>query len=126
MKGYRVDFNDADPDDVLDELFQKRLREAERQQAAEDLWRDDDSSQPSASQKSAPRSSAEDSLYRAYARLEIEPGTPLPKVKKAWRKLMSKYHPDKHAGDPKKQEIATKVAAALTEAYHTIRQREER
>ena len=61
-------------------------------------------------------------VRQAYANLEIEPPSSLEEAKAAWRGLMRKYHPDRHQQDPKKTEIATKVAARLTEAYRIVRE----
>ena len=58
---------------------------------------------------------------KAYANLELTPPVTLDEAKKAWRKLMAKYHPDRHQGDARKEEVATKIAAKLTEAYRIVR-----
>jgi len=63
-----------------------------------------------------------DEVTKAYANLELERPATLEQAKTAWRKLMRKYHPDRHQGDPRKEELATKVAAQLTEAYRIVRQ----
>ncbi|MCA8922876.1 MAG: J domain-containing protein [Planctomycetes bacterium] len=64
---------------------------------------------------------AQDEVTKAYANLELSPPVTLAEAKTAWRKLMAKFHPDRHQGDPRKEEIATKVAAKLTEAYRIVR-----
>lgn len=61
-------------------------------------------------------------VARAYANLELTPPASLDEAKAAWRKLMAKYHPDRHQGDEKKLELATKVAARLTDAYRVVRE----
>lgn len=61
-------------------------------------------------------------VARAYANLELTPPATLDEAKTAWRKLMAKYHPDRHQGDDKKTELATKVAAQLTDAYRIVRE----
>lgn len=55
-----------------------------------------------------------------YANLELEPGASLDDVKRAYRDLMRRYHPDKHLGDPARHKAATKLAASLTEAYQAL------
>lgn len=61
-------------------------------------------------------------VARAYANLELVPPASLEEAKAAWRRLMAKYHPDRHQDDPRKLELATKVAARLTEAYRIVRE----
>lgn len=65
-------------------------------------------------------------LQRAYANLELTPPVTAEQAKAAWRKLMARYHPDRHQADPQKAELATKVAARLTEAYRLVREHLER
>jgi DnaJ like chaperone protein len=55
-----------------------------------------------------------------YANLELTPGATLDEVKSAYRRLMSKYHPDKHMGDPAKHRAASDLAQELTRAYRTL------
>ncbi len=55
-----------------------------------------------------------------YANLEIPYGADLETVKKAYRKLMKQYHPDKFSGDPEKQKIATEITKRLNEAYQAL------
>jgi len=108
----RSDFGTVDPDELLQEVPYERP-------SAQHRWSDQASQPPPPPPPPPP-----DELTRAYARLEIPLGTPLPEVKKAWRRLMRTYHPDRFGQDQRKQELATRVAAALTEAYYLIRDRE--
>ena len=57
---------------------------------------------------------------QAYANLELPYGAALPEVKKQYRRLMGKYHPDKHHREPLKADVANELAAELTRAYDTI------
>jgi curved DNA-binding protein CbpA len=41
-------------------------------------------------------------------------------VKSAYRKLMRKYHPDLHAGNPQKQKAATELSMRVTSAYNAL------
>lgn len=59
-------------------------------------------------------------IQQAYLRLECPVGSDLKTVRTSWRKLMRKYHPDRFPGDEKKREAATKVAAAINEAYQKL------
>jgi len=77
---------------------------------------------PGTGRPSAPPGGISPELRRAYANLELEPPSTLDEAKKAWRKLMTRYHPDRHQSDPKKTEVATQVAARLTDAYRQVRE----
>lgn len=60
-------------------------------------------------------------IKKAYAALDVAPGAEIDEVKSAYRKLMRKYHPDRHAGSPEKQKAAHNVSLKLTEAYETLK-----
>lgn len=62
-------------------------------------------------------------LNRAYAALEVPPGSDFDTVRKAYRTLMRKYHPDRHAGSPEKQKAANELAQRLTESYKLLEKR---
>jgi DnaJ-domain-containing protein 1 len=66
-----------------------------------------------------PRDPASD-RKRWYKTLEIEPGADLKTVRRAYRKLLLQYHPDRHANDPEKYKAATEVTRKLTEAYNGL------
>jgi hypothetical protein len=59
-------------------------------------------------------------LHRAYAALEVPAGSDFETVRKAYRNLMRKYHPDRHAQSAEKQKAATELAQRLTEAYKVL------
>lgn len=42
-------------------------------------------------------------------------------IRRAYRKLMRKYHPDRFASDPEKYKAATEVARKITEAYNGLK-----
>ncbi len=71
----------------------------------------------------ARKPSPEDDLRRAYAALEVPFGSDFAVVRKSYRVLMRKYHPDRHAGSPEKQKAATELAQKLSAAYQLIEQR---
>ncbi len=66
---------------------------------------------------------ADDELRRAYAALEVPFGSDFATVRKSYRILMRKYHPDRHARSPEKQKAATELAQKLTLAYKLIEKR---
>ena len=68
-----------------------------------------------------PPAPAEDPvLAKYYANLELPYGANLEEVKAAWKRLMKQYHPDRHAQDPAKREVANALCAQLTHAYKEL------
>jgi DnaJ-domain-containing protein 1 len=67
-----------------------------------------------------PTSSQALSIQKAYAALEVKVGSDFVVVRKAYRALMRKYHPDHHTESPEKQRAANEVAQRLTEAYKLL------
>src|SRR6185369_16607739 len=57
-----------------------------------------------------------------YAQLEVPYGADFEEVKKSFRRLMRKYHPDLHAGNPQKHRTATQLTMSLTQAYNELEQ----
>ena len=55
-----------------------------------------------------------------YANLDLPYGADLAAVKAAWKRLMKKYHPDRHAQDPAKRQVANELCAELTRAYREL------
>jgi DnaJ-domain-containing protein 1 len=66
---------------------------------------------------------ADEELRRAYAALEVPFGADFATVRKSYRALMRKYHPDRHTGSPEKQKTATELAQKLTQAYELLEQK---
>ena len=68
-----------------------------------------------------PRTAAgDDAIRRAYATLEVPAGSDFETVRKSYRRLMRKYHPDLHGGSPEKSRAATDLTQRLTQAYKTL------
>jgi DnaJ-domain-containing protein 1 len=55
-----------------------------------------------------------------YRTLNLSPGADFAEVKKAFRALMRKYHPDLHGANPKKQKAATELSMRVTQAYNEL------
>jgi DnaJ-domain-containing protein 1 len=64
--------------------------------------------------------SGDEALRKAYAVLEVPPGSDFETVRKAYRRLMRKYHPDLHTGSPEAQRAANDLAQRLTQAYKLL------
>jgi DnaJ-domain-containing protein 1 len=68
-----------------------------------------------------PRTAAgDDAIRKAYAALEVPAGSDFETVRKSYRRLMRKYHPDLHGGTPEKARAATDLTQRLTQAYKTL------
>lgn len=61
-----------------------------------------------------------DKIAEYYKVLDLPVGAPFDEVKKSYRKLMRKYHPDRHVGNPKKQKAATELSMRVTQAYKEL------
>ena len=59
-------------------------------------------------------------LAEYYANLELPYGASLAEVKAEWKRLMKQYHPDRHAQEPAKREVANALCAQLTHAYKAL------
>lgn len=60
-------------------------------------------------------------LAQLYAQLECPYGSDLTTIRKHYRALMRKYHPDMHSTHPDKQRVATDLSQRLTGAYNELR-----
>ena len=59
-------------------------------------------------------------LVRACAELGVTPSASLREAKRAYRKLVKRWHPDRFANDPRGQAEATLRLQRITEAYQVI------
>ena len=59
-------------------------------------------------------------LKRWYARLELAPGASAEDVRRQFRSLMRKYHPDRFAGDSSNEAVATRLSQDLAVAYEGL------
>jgi DnaJ domain len=64
-----------------------------------------------------------DPLSRAYALLDLAPGASPELVRKQYKALVRRWHPDRFAGDPQGQSEAALRMRAINDAYHLILQR---
>ena len=55
-------------------------------------------------------------VRRAFAALELPLTATAAEIARACRRLMSRYHPDRHAADPERELLATELSRRLTEA----------
>ena len=91
--------------------------------AAEEAWdRAFEAARARAGVRGGPPSDPSADRRRWYRTLELEPGADLQQVRRAYRRLMKLYHPDRFANDPEKLEVATAVTRKVTEAYNGLTQ----
>jgi len=62
-------------------------------------------------------------VHKAYAALEVPQGSDFETVRRSYRALMRKYHPDHHTQSAEKQRAANDVAQGLTDAYKLLEKR---
>ena len=69
---------------------------------------------------------ADEDLRRDYANLEVPFGADIETVKRAYKTLIMRYHPDKFAGNPEKLRDATEITKKVNESFERIRSHTER
>ena len=79
------------------------------QHAGDDQWR------------ARPGDCPSEDLRQDYGNLGVPFDAPFAQVKQAYKKLLREYHPDKHAGDPEKQRVATEITKRINESFARIR-----
>ena len=116
---------DALSDEELEAELERRKRAREEAEQAAHGTRPGASSSGSASSgryRPPPRRSASDdaATRQAYAALEVPPGSDFETVRKAYRTLMRKYHPDLHNDRPENQKAANELTQKLTDSYKLL------
>lgn len=72
-----------------------------------------------------PKPDPQEHLRQDYANLEVPFKSDLDTVKKQYKKLLRKYHPDRFAQDPEKYRSATEITKKLNESFQRIREYHE-
>lgn len=67
-----------------------------------------------------PRAKGQKTIAEYYANLEVPYGSDLDTVKDSYRRLMRQYHPDRHAGNPEMEALATQLSQELTQAFTAL------
>jgi DnaJ-domain-containing protein 1 len=68
----------------------------------------------------------QESLKQDYANLEVQFKASFTDVKKSYKRLLRKYHPDRFANNPKKLKIATEITKKINESFTKIREYEKK
>jgi len=110
----------------LDEYSDEELYAELERRKLERTGRKEEKPSASTSTSTSTKAGAEpkgpvDELTRAYASLEVGRDADLEAVKAQYRKLIRRYHPDRHANEPDKHAVAVELAQKLTKAYMKIR-----
>ena len=66
-----------------------------------------------------------ESLRRDYGNLEVPFGAPLETVRKSYKRLLRRYHPDRNADDPEKLKTATEITKKINISYRRIKDFED-
>jgi DnaJ-domain-containing protein 1 len=59
-------------------------------------------------------------LAQWYANLELRAGAPIEEVEAAYRRLLERYSPERHADDPERHRDAKRLVQGLTDAYRGL------
>ncbi len=78
------------------------------------------------SRSSRPEPPRDESLRQDYANLEVPFGADIDTVRRSYKRLMIKYHPDKYGKDPQQQKVALEITKKINESFERIRARQER
>lgn len=112
------------PHPDIDAPYLKRKRKYKRYRTGREDSRNSFASEQSAgstgrrsNETAAPR---DPELAQCYANLEIPYGSDLQTTRRAWKRLLRKYHPDLHSGDPEKMHLANELVKGLNRAYEKI------
>jgi len=62
-----------------------------------------------------------EALKKDFSNLEVPFGSPFEEVRKGYKHLIRKYHPDKFVNDPNKVKIATEITQKINESYKKIK-----
>lgn len=62
----------------------------------------------------------DETLRGDFAALEVPFGADMARVRSAYKGLLMRYHPDRFAGDPEKQRLATDVTQRLNASFRRV------
>jgi hypothetical protein len=67
-----------------------------------------------------------ESLRGDYANLEVPFGADIGIVRRSYKQLVLRYHPDRHADNPEKLRVATEITKKINESFERIRTFQDR
>jgi DnaJ-domain-containing protein 1 len=117
MHARGVDLSDMSDEELAAEIERRRRARQEVEEAVRSGARRPSPPPPRTPPRTA---SGDDAIRKAYAALEVAAGSDFETVRKSYRRLMRKYHPDLHGGSPEKHRAATDLTQRLTQAYKVL------
>jgi DnaJ like chaperone protein len=111
-------YYDPDMQDAWDELndYMDKDKEPGKEQSR--------GSRPSGqkqSYESYSREKERETIRKDYANLEVAFGAPFEEVKKAYKKLLIIYHPDRNADNAEKLKMSTEITKKINESFKRIK-----
>ncbi len=67
----------------------------------------------------------DESLRQDYANLEVPFGADMETVRRSYKSLILRYHPDKHGRNPEEQRVALEITKKINESFERIREHQE-
>ncbi len=67
----------------------------------------------------------DESLRQDYANLEVPFGADMDTVRRSYKSLILRYHPDKHGRNPEEQRVALEITKKINESFERIRASQE-
>ncbi len=104
------DTKSEDPDPDMDEAWQE----------LDDFLKNGNASSRVKAKPEAPNLPPEE-LKEDYTTLKVPFGAAFGDVKKSYKKLLSQYHPDKHADSEEKVRMATEITQKINRAFLRIK-----
>ncbi len=71
--------------------------------------------------RARPSRALDESLRADYANLEVPFGADIEEVKRSYKSLVLRYHPDRFAADPEKQRLALEITKKVNQSFERIR-----
>ena len=105
----------------IERIFRAKLRHLSAARADETADWEVDGRAGDPGLAAAPRSVRETDL----AILELRPGATPEEIRKAYREMCKRYHPDRFAARPEKAEIANELLREINRAYRALQDDDE-
>ena len=117
------DTSEVYEDDFMRQAAEELERELNRGKDAfdEEIWREKNTDEfYHESNKWYNKPFRDEHIARCYAELQVPYGSDMQTVKKAWRKLMKKHHPDLFANDPERMERENDISQEIMKSYEDL------
>jgi deoxyribodipyrimidine photolyase len=119
---FKSQFAIDDDDDIFEEKssYFDEDEKAAWEELNDFLNQDFKTSRTSSSSTSYTSSDIPMELYPHFQTLEVSPGTSFTEVKKAYKEMVKKHHPDQFMQDPEKHQSATKKMKKINGAFREL------